>query len=366
MAKAPIEDRNTLLACYAVYLILGNTIRSLRIKHATLRGYMTAAIGLFLLRDLPDPTEPTFLREADQVGPLLKAVKAFETVKNRKEMITDSMVSTMLKSTLLSAPTSLEASLLDWILLGRFTGFRRSEWCQDGPGIEMTEPSVAQDVPQPRAFLADDFIFYDAAGQRIYNLSADHEHIVDCVKIRWRFQKNKDNGQIIPYKRDHKRPQVCPVLAAYRIIRRASALGIPPHVPVAAYASTSSPGGYSLIRASHVVKFIRRAAQVTFNLKATDSALKAWTCHSIRVTAANILHRANMSDSYIQTRLRWKSNTFLMYLRNTFYSADQHTKAMDISNANLPLLPTSDGKRYRPLEPHEQVYSAQLAVAATA
>jgi len=45
-----------------------------------------------------------------------------------------------------------------------------------------------------------------------------------------------------------------------------------------------------------------------------------------------------------------KSNTFLN-LRNTFYSADQHTEAMKISSVNLPLLPsTSDGLHHPPLQ----------------
>ena len=185
--------------------------------------------------------------------------------------------------------------------------------------------------------------------------------MVDGVKICWRFQKNKDNGQVIPYKRDHARPAVCPVLAAFRIALRASVLKVPANVPLAVYASSSSPTGYALLRASQVVKFIRFSAQATFNLSADDKSLLNWTCHSLRVTAANILHRANMSDTYIQTRLRWKSNTFLMYLRNSFYSADQHTTAMQLSNINLPSLPTTDGKRYRDPEPHELVCTKQSA-----
>ncbi len=354
METAPIEARHLLLACYTVHLIQGNTIKSTRVKHNTLRGYLSVAIDLHRARNLPDPTDSTLLRE-DLVTPLLQAVKSYESVKNRKEMIYDSMLANMLKLVKLQPSHSLQSSILDWILLGRFTGARRSEWCQDGPGIEMTEPTVAQDTPQPKAFIGEDFRFFDISGHRIYNLTPAHASVVDGVKICWRFQKNKDNGQVIPYKRDRKRPSVCPVLAAFRIALRASALNVSASTPLAVYADPSSPTGYALIRASQVVKFIRGSAQTTFNLQSSDKSLRNWTCHSIRVTAANILHRANMSDSYIQTRLRWKSNTFLMYLRNSFYSADQHTTAMQISNANLPHLPTTAGKRYRDLEPHERV-----------
>jgi len=47
-----------------------------------------------------------------------------------------------------------------------------------------------------------------------------------------------------------------------------------------------------------------------------------------------------------------------MYLRNTFYAADAHTKALDISNRNLPHLVTADGKRFRTPEYHEQILSS--------
>ena len=252
---------------------------------------------------------------------------------------------------------SLDSAILDWIILGRFTGARRSEWCQDGPAIEMTEPNFAHETPEPRAFIFEDFEFFDSDGKRIYTVSAAHVDVVEFVKIRWRFQKNNDNGQVIPYKRDRARPDVCPVSAALRIILRASALGLPLSLPLAVYSASSSTSPYRHIRASQVVDLLRRSAQSVFGLKSNDKLLLKWTCHSIRVTAANILHRAGMSDSYIQTRLRWKSNTFLMYLRNTFYSADRHTKTLNISNSNIPNLSTSDGLRYRPLETHEAFIS---------
>ncbi|KAK1733789.1 hypothetical protein QTG54_015486 [Skeletonema marinoi] len=162
------------------------------------------------------------------------------------------------------------------------------------------------------------------------------------------FPKEQREWTKIPFKRDYTRPDVCPVLAALRNSRRAITLNVPPilHWQFSLLLHISSH------TAKHIVKFLRRSAQAAFNLRPDDKWLNSWTSHSIRVTAANVLHRAGMSDSYIQTRLRWKSNSSLMYLRNTFYSADQHTKALDISNRNLPPLQTADGLRLRPLERH--------------
>lgn len=223
MATAPSGARHFLLSCYVVSLIQGETIKKIRIRHATLRGYLGQAIRLHLQRQLPDPTEPTFLGEDDDlISPLLDTVRAYEQVKDRKEMIFDSMMAHMLLLGKLASPNSLHAALVDWIILGRVTGVRRSEWCQDGPNIEMTTPTLVHEVPEPKAFLAEDFNFFDVNGNRIYTLTDKHLSSVDYVNIRWRFQKNGDNGQVIPYKRDYDRPDVCPVLAAFRIQNHSS------------------------------------------------------------------------------------------------------------------------------------------------
>ena len=79
-----------------------------------------------------------------------------------------------------------------------------------------------------------------------------------------------------------------------------------------------------------VNELLRDAASATLNLKRDHPELKFWSTHSIRVTAANLLYRQQLSDQYIMTRLRWISNAFLVYLRNTIHSADAHSKAISI------------------------------------
>jgi len=347
------QARNYFVACYLVSLILGNTIKSIQVKHRTLQKYIAEATKFYTDRKFPSPQAGV---KDDLVKPLLQAVKAYESQTNRKEMIYDNMLAHMLKTCSLAHPDSLDAALLDWIILGRYTGARRSEWCQDSQTVEMTTPNLAHEVPEPKAFIAADFEFFDSSRHLIHDVSSSSTSLVAYVRIRWRYQKNGDNGQQISFKKDHERPDVCPVSAALRIFQRAHRLQVPSGTPIAVYSSSSSTFRY--ITAKQVVAFLRRSAQVAFNLRPDDKSLNRWTCHSIRVTAANLLHRAKMSDSYIQTRLRWKSNTFLMYLRNTFYSADEHTKALDISNCNLPPLDTPDGLRYRPLERHEEIISS--------
>ena len=68
-----------------------------------------------------------------------------------------------------------------------------------------------------------------------------------------------------------------------------------------------------------------------------EKVLSKWTTHSLRVTAANELHRLGFSDAFIMHRLRWKTDAFTMYLRHTIHVTRNHTLAMSFSPDNVSL-----------------------------
>ena len=208
----------------------------------------------------------------------------------------------MLKSSKMSHPDSLDAAILDWIILGRVTGARKSEWCQDSQTVKLTNPTLPNIPPQPLAFLLADFTFQDHQGRIIHTIDSTSFASAASVTIEWRFQKNKNNGEKIPFAHDSKRPSICPVHAALRICLRAKRLNLLAEAPLAIYHPTApTASNYLYITSNQVTAHLRRAAQAAFGLKPTDPMLQKWSCHSIRVTAANLLHRAKMSDSYIPT-----------------------------------------------------------------
>ena len=183
---------------------------------------------------------------------------------------------------------------------------------------------------------------------------------VYSVRLRWRKQINKDNGQIISFNCDLKHPDFCPVRAAFRIYLRAGRLQANADEPIAVCRNKANAKTI-FIADSLTTKFLRKAAMGAHNISSASPDLNRWSTHSIRVTAANLLHRAKFSDSFIQTRLRWKSTAFLQYLRNTFYSAEAHSKAIGISENNFP--PVQD-RSYRALDPHEAFTLTSAAPAA--
>ena len=352
------------------------------IRHATLRNYVNAVCRLHKSRELPSP----YGAQTDYISIVLKAVKKYESVANRREMIHDEMIHYMERVRPSLRIDSSDAAIIDWIFLGRFTGYRGIEWCQETlKDFEKIEDKLWSG-PLSYAFIEEDFQFFTDEKVHIPNhtITADSYPSIGYVMIRYKKQKNDRNMEVIPYMKDADNPAFCPVRAAHRIFLRARRLGAPQDEPIAVF--LKSEGQYAgercFITKDLVADFLRRVAQKVYNMKDSDPALQRWSTHSIRVTACNLLHRQGFSDTYIQTRLRWSSNTFLMYLRNTLYSASQHTKALHISANNLPRIttvydevrmPTGDVclvnsssaasalPRHRGLEELEQVLHARAA-----
>ena len=158
------------------------------------------------------------------------------------------------------------------------------------------------------------------------------------------------NGKLITYYKDVDNPEFCPVHAAFHTVQRAVRLKVHANDPLAVLQAVK--GIYKVRRcfftAKQTTTFLRDLAQKVFNLKPTDPSLSRWLAHSIRVTASNILHRQGFADTYIQMRLRWKSDWFLGYLCNTMYTAATHTKALHISEHNLPVLTKQYDKSVSP------------------
>ena len=274
----------------------------------------------------------------DFINIVLKAVKKYEKQPNRRSMIDDEMTHHMEKKRAHLDPDSLEAALTDWTYLGRFVGFRSIEWCQTSEQcyLKIDHPNWTREASY--AFIAKDWVFYNSSKQRIDDLSKVTISDIAYFTVEFRKQKNDVNGEVIPYAKDSENPEFCPVCAALRIVQRALRLEVAPEEPIAVHLQSvgRNRGKRCYITATDTACFLRKVAATVYSLKANDKALRRFSSHSIRVTAACLLHRQNMSDTYIQTRLRWRSNAFLDYLRNTLYTAHAHTKALHISKNNLP------------------------------
>jgi hypothetical protein len=261
---------------------------------------------------------------------MTNALKKYETVPKRKEMISNSMFHYIANLASRTAEDLLVRAVTDWIVLGCYTGFRKSEWCSNNQDTYTTidDPNWG-DHPNALSTIVEDFSFATATGSRIHDVHTTPDDIITFTTLCFCKQKNNDNGQTLTYRRLTDSHWLCPTQASLNIVRQARRLGLPHNSPAAAYRDRNT-GKHRLIMALQVAIFLRHVAHKVFNIPMGHKDLLAWSCHSIRVTAANLLHRARFSNSYIKNRLWWRSDTFLMYLRNTFYMADQHTKAITL------------------------------------
>jgi len=188
MTSQPAEARDYFLACYAVSLVQGETIRGKLIRYSTIKNYLKAAYELF--GNITYESGNTFVKI------ILDAVQNYETVPNRRRMITDGMMTWLIEKAARAGPDSAVSAIVDWIILGRYTGFRASEWSQktqskydhieDWPGL----PS--------RAVTRHDFDFL-GDNERHLDPSEFKDDLIHYLVITWRIQKNRQNGQKVTF-----------------------------------------------------------------------------------------------------------------------------------------------------------------------
>ena len=76
------------------------------------------------------------------INDILKELKRWESVPNRREPVTKEMVEYIIskgKSMSKGNPDNLYSAMADWLILGEQTGFRRNEWAQDRTYLKNTK-----------------------------------------------------------------------------------------------------------------------------------------------------------------------------------------------------------------------------------
>ena len=118
----------------------------------------------------------------------------------------------------------------------RFLGQRESEYAQTSPTkIDYhVYPSKKKVI---KAFISDDFVFFDKSGKIIdsQSLTDESTDVVKKLKCTWRIQKNCRNRQAITLSADDKHSQIFPVQAALCLVMQARRCGQTDDRPVACY-----------------------------------------------------------------------------------------------------------------------------------
>ena len=194
-----------------------------------------------------------------------------------------------------------------------------------------------------RAFAVKDLFFYDADGILFAGLPAKRDS-VEAVGLFFEIQKNRQNQQTQKFAREQRHSKYCCARSVIEIVENAYFLGAEPESPACIYREGDS---IKYLTGCDMTNYLRFVTRLTF-VHITDDKLKLISTHSIRVTAAVLLAEAGKDGIYIKLRLRWLSDCYMVYLRNTDIIMIQHNAALEpahrqmvemaIMAVNLPLV----------------------------
>jgi len=256
---------------------------------------------------------------------ILDEQKRWQQVPNRRDPLTTQMLDLLHSSAKQAHPDSYQAALYDWLVIGIQAGFRKSEWCQDTSSLSSSGDIALNVDGSSKAFTRDDFVLES----KTKNSTLKYDYLT----IRWRFQKNSQNGQTISFAHDYNHPHRSPVTAARNILERAQRLRVPQSSPIAIFKHKLSKHSFSFITHKQVESSLRTLASKIYRI--TDSKkLQKYSCHSIRVGACVLLHSAQQDPLTIKFRLRWRSDSFMEYLRNTPRLAALHARIASTTNTD--------------------------------
>lgn len=327
-------------AQYTAHLCTGHTIHSKAIRYNTVLRYLHDAATFVKLQTGIDPRfELGSDSFAEPIQRILAEYKRWEEVPNRREPWTIAMQDALDDhNNNIDHPSRddlLNHAIADWCGLGLSTGYRKGEWAQPTQAhADIRNPDTKDWRGIIPAMLPEDFTFYDNTGRRIrsHQLAVSYGiSRVSKVRIKWRVQKNGDNGESKTYLRNTVSPNLCPVNRALSIVARHIRLvgTNEPNVPLGLYQHPTH--GVQLIVATDVASIMRRTVAQVLGLDPIKDAeeLAKWSTHSLRVGACQVLYASGFHAHEIKMLLRWKSDSFMKYLRDIAWVAKKRTDAMN-------------------------------------
>jgi hypothetical protein len=155
------------------------------------------------------------------------------------------------------------------------------------------------------------------------------------MKLTFRIQKNRRNGQSITFVADNKHPQICPVRAAHRIYLRAKRLRKLDDQPMGIF--VNHQGIVKYLTANKITEIIQSVAKTCHPNLLRDEIMR-FSSHSIRVWAVILLDEAGMNSDFIKSQLHWMGDSFRSYLRDTAVLQTKHISALEWASNDFIML----------------------------
>lgn len=296
------------------------------LRSDTIKGYAKAAIKLFRLRDFPAPFD--FNDTSSMAATVLNNYEEQEDIASQRLPLDDHIFAQILQISSSSDFLSKECCLSDIIILSRYLGFRLSEYGQKSHSkIELHNFPDGRSII--KAITTQDLVFTGKDGTQLTRFDPENIQHVVRLTVTFRIQKNRRNGEkkhILP---DSNNPEMCPVRAALRLVQRAQELEQLQSNPCAVY---QNKGNMTYVTGKDMSSFLQNMATMAYP-GMPKSDIKRYTSHSLRVTAAVLLHEEGHDGDYIKIQLRWLGESYRVYLRSTLKVLQKHTNSLAKSAA---------------------------------
>ena len=209
---------NAIMACYVATLASGHTIQCESIQVSTVSKYISAAKSLSISLQAMNPLINIYGENYQLIVDIINETERWESMYNRQEPLTKDTVHFLLKKyAALNLPDGKYAIMTSWFIITLQAGFRRIKWSQDATKLAATKSFQCNIDGSSSAFIQSDFQFCGLNDRRLVHSPSLHIDDIATVGITWRFQKNLDNGQTIPFAKEILCPNLCCVSTALRI-----------------------------------------------------------------------------------------------------------------------------------------------------
>jgi hypothetical protein len=230
----PYPGYQRIVAIYIKHVQCGVNYNNIEVlRSATVKKYAEAVNTLFRLQNLPPLAD---LSEPNNMSAILINNMLQEEQMAKQCAPLDNKIFAKLHRVAHASKCNDAVNMLlrDVVTLGCYIGPRLSEYAQKNQKtVDVHTYLLGTTVI--KAFTANDFFFYDAKKRIIEDLGPESIKSVTAVKITWRIQKNRQNGQSITLATDKKFLDLHPVLSATRMVICARQLLQPDNMPLAVY-----------------------------------------------------------------------------------------------------------------------------------
>jgi len=311
------------VACYIKYVMLGVNYKNIKIiRSATCKGYAESVSRLFALRGYPNPVD--LADESNYTRLIVHHLEREEDVAKQRKPLDSKIFAEAKRMADEASEDSLEAVCFNAIAVARILGLRRSEHVQTKKDeVDYHEYPSGKKVI--KALIGNDIMFKPATSINVVIKRNTLLENLTEAEVTIRHQKNRQNRQKIRIVADQKYPDTCACVNLGKMIQRKRRLGHSMDLPLEVYLDDDGEVVYLTDKA--LTAFIRKVVKAVYP-DISKEELMLYSCHSLRVWAAVLLHEAGKLPDFIKKRLRWLGESYRVYLRDTLKTGQQHNDAL--------------------------------------